>query len=697
MDNERPGVRRVWLRGAFVLCTIWSIAAAALNADPPSQSAAGPEPGEQKTLRVVKFHDQVPGRGDHPDLEATMIRDFARAAHVDIEWVNVFRSAEALERLVDGDADISISPIPIDHNADMRLLSSEPVGLRRYRVIGQQQATIESPLDLAGMSLAVKLSSPMWPYLDQLRSVLGDLRLQVLPDDVDREEILQLVSDGVYDAALLASEAPDRSIVDFPRTKYLFDLTGPQPMSWFTRADRSDLLAEVNAFIRRSHTEYQDPDARLRSFEDVKKQGRLRVITRIDGNNYFLQHGRPKGFELGLARRFAKQYGLRLEVLVARDDDQIVQWLKRGVGDIVTARINENKIYGEPGFTMSREYRHEASVLVSRVNTPLATKEALAGGTLAGYEGSPNITALETFVPEASIIRVSRRVRLGQLLERIENGVIDGAVVDAKQLDAVLKDHPALHAGMSIPNPFRYRWTLRGDDRSLAQAVDTFLQSEYRKSAYNVLERRYADAGQNATDIIGGLSPFDDLLRDYSNRYGFDWRLIAAVMYQESRFNPNAVSHAGAVGLMQLMPKTAQALGVKNLGDPEAAIHAGVKYLNRLRDRFDRYIPAGERTWLALAAYNVGFDRVRRARERARRLGLNPNKWFGNVEVAMRDMAHVKNREPCSCDQTIAYVRAVRSLYYAYRNARGLDKAPALVRASTQEVQSSTDERSVAG
>lgn len=666
---NRHFARGVWLPCAIVLCATLSLppvsVAGATNFSPPQDTVTDP----QQPLRVVKFNDYAQSDSTAEAVEVTMLNDFARGAGVDVEWINVFRSAEALELILSGAADLSISDVPIDRRDDPRLLASEPIGLKRFRIIGRQGDTTDNPLGLAGKSVAVKLSSPMWSYLDRLRGVIEDLRLQVLPDDLTREETLQMVSDGIYDAALVATEAGDSAIEDFPRTKYLFDLTGPQPISWFARASDIGLVAELNEFIARFHTVYNDPEARLRSFDEAKRQGRLRIITRLDGQNYFLKRGRPAGLELGLARRFAKRHGLRLEVLVARDDEQIVQWLRNGVGDIVTARLDADAVYGDPGYTMSRDYRFEPAVLVSRADRPLVNADALTDTTLGAYEASANLEAARRFAGDAArIVPIDQRVTLQRVLEHIENRTVDGAVIDARHLDSVLATHPDLVAGMSIPNPFRYRWTLRGDDPTLATAVDTFMQSVYRQETYNVLERRYGQMRKTATAGFNDISPFDELVRDYADRYRFDWRLIAAQMYQESHFNPDAVSDAGALGLMQLMPATARALGFSDPRDPEAGIHAGVKYLNRLRNRFEKRLPMNSRTWFALAAYNVGYDRVRRARELARARGLDPDRWFGNVEVAMREMSQPGTDFSCRCGQAITYVRAIRSLYYAYRN-----------------------------
>lgn len=680
MDSERVWVERacvavvpaIWLFFLILLAQ----GTAASDVELPAHRSVGtndPTP-PSRSLRVIKFNDYASNNAHRDiELEIKMLRDFANSAGLEIEWIDIFRSEEAFQKLIQGEADLSIGAVPIDRSNDPRLRKSVPIALQHFRVVGRHDEAAENPLGLRGKRLAVKLSSPMWPYLDQLRAVLTDLHVQVLPDDLSRDATLQLISDGTYDAALLASEFGAEPIAEYLHLKYLFDLTGLEPVSWYAREDNIRLVDQLDEFIKRYHTAYNNPDPSLRRFSDIKHQGALRVITRFDGNNYFLRRGQPAGFELELARRFAQQHGLRLEVLVGRDDAQIVRWLRSGAGDIVTTRINERFLHADRAFSMSREYRHDAAVLISSARQPIRSKSDLRGKYIAGYEGSSNIAALADFAQnDGVVIPVDQKVSLALLLERIESGTVNAAVIAGHQLKSALALGNGIIASMSIPNPYRYRWTLRGNDVDLASAVEDFIQSEYRKETYNMLERRYAGRRTKTQSTFSDISPFDALLQTYAERYSFDWRLIAAQMYQESHFDPDAVSHAGAIGLMQIMPATADGLGFQNPDDPEAGIHAGVKYLNRLRNRFDDHIPMDERTWLALAAYNIGYDRVRRARNLAREAGLNPDKWFGNVETAMKEMTRSywesRSGSGCRCGQAIIYVSSIRSLYYAYRN-----------------------------
>lgn len=170
---------------------------------------------------------------------------------------------------------------------------------------------------------------------------------------------------------------------------------------------------------------------------------------------------------------------------------------------------------------------------------------------------------------------------------------------------------------------------------------------------------------------VDKISPYDALVKIHAEQHSFDWRLIAAQMYQESQFDPYAISYAGAEGLMQIMPVTADELGIKELNDPKSNIAAGVKYMKILRDQFERELPLEDKTWFTLASYNAGFTRVKNARALADKMGLNSDRWFGNVEQAMLALSQPyteagKSKHLCRCGQTVVYVRKIKSLYLDY-------------------------------
>lgn len=167
------------------------------------------------------------------------------------------------------------------------------------------------------------------------------------------------------------------------------------------------------------------------------------------------------------------------------------------------------------------------------------------------------------------------------------------------------------------------------------------------------------------------LSPFDDVIRASARRYGLDWRLVAAQMYQESRFDPEARSWVGAVGLLQVMPRTGAELGFSNLADPDENIQAGTRYFAQLLERFESDLPVQQRVRFALAAYNAGLDHVLDARLLAKQKGWDPNRWFRNVEKAMLLLEQARwyrtvRRGYCRGSEPVAYVSHIQTTYDAY-------------------------------
>ncbi|MSR13742.1 MAG: transporter substrate-binding domain-containing protein [Gammaproteobacteria bacterium] len=622
-------------------------------------------------LRVLLLGGDATPPHRNDALEISILADYARNSGRRIEWVPVFRTRELYTRLVRGDGDLAVGALPSELASNPTIASTHPLATERYQLLGRVENTASSPLELAGMKIGIRLSSPLWTYFEKLRRIVPGLQLNALSSDLDRDAALQLIADGVYDATVLPSTIESDDLGNYPRLKRLFDLTDFQPVGWFLRSDNRELLTSLNEFIERYHAAYFEPVKAPRDFAAIKKRGVLRVITRMDPQNYFIKNGSQAGYEFDLVNAFAHANDLQLQVLVADNDVQLVQWLREGAGDIVTSRLDPKAVHGDPGITFSRSYHHAAYAIVSNRASPLLSEGALQSKTVVAYADSAEYRALKSMepVPGLKIVAASPRLPRHQLFERLAAGKFDATAVSADDIQRVLEKHPKLSAGVSIPHTFDYRWLVQGSDRNLLEAINRFLRRSYRQGVNAQLAERYFGITPAATRSRERISPFDDLMRDYAERYSFDWRLIAAQMYQESQFDPDAVSKGGAKGLMQMLPTTAKSLGFSNLTDPKTAIHAGVKYLYKLRQGFDEGVPSSEKTWFALAAYNIGVNRVQGARRAAQKMDLDPNRWFGNVETAM--LRRARPPDGATADrrygQAIVYVRDIQSLYGAYR------------------------------
>ena len=620
---------------------------------------------EQRALRVAKVthHEQIHVHRDF-DVEIQMLNDAAAGVGRTIEWVELATPFELRQSLLQKSADVYISPLPLvtdEKLDDAAIAALDPIGFERYRLVGMANDDISTSAKLENRKVAVKFSSPALPYLRQLKATGTKLSIVVIPDQMSRETVLSKVAEQVFDAAVIATNYRTDYLTGFAELKYHFDITSLHPVSWKVHADNTQVITQINKFLQRYHASYIEDSVR----ETVAGDGIVRAIAEL-GKNYLVENGQPVGFEYDLIKRFAKHHNLRLDILVAKDKEQANRWLKSGIGDIAMSRVVADYEDLDAEFSLSREYHHDIPVVISRSAEEIVTLKQLRSKRIAVGNEARHADTVAAIDEAIEIISLATNANTSQAIEALKAGEFDGLIVSAKLVPELLKSNDNLSAGLSLPIKERFQWAIRKQKPQLHAAVDKFFRQEYRSSEFNLLAKRYkTEPEENANKRI---SPYDQLIRTYAEKYDFDWRLIAAQIYQESRFDPSAVSRAGARGLMQIMPATALDLGLSNPEAPEASIHAGIKYLDGLRSRFEKDVPQSERLWMALAAYNAGFERVKRARELAVSMGLNPNRWFDNVEVAMRKMT--KPDSPvrgCRCGQAIVYVRSIRSLYSAYR------------------------------
>jgi membrane-bound lytic murein transglycosylase MltF len=232
------------------------------------------------------------------------------------------------------------------------------------------------------------------------------------------------------------------------------------------------------------------------------------------------------------------------------------------------------------------------------------------------------------------------------VLELIQAGIVDATIVDDHKANlwAQVFDGIKLQEKLSVNTDGEIAYAMRQNSREMKKVVDGFVKTvRERTKLGNILNNRYL----KSTSWIKKVSPERRmrLLREvmphfktYSGKYDFDWLLIAAQGYQESGFEQSKRSPVGAVGIMQVMPDTAKdpVVGIPNIHESEANIHAGIKYLHFLRERYfnDPAIDDFNQVLFSLAAYNAGPGNMRKSRARAEKMGLDPNIWFGNVEIA---------------------------------------------------------------
>jgi membrane-bound lytic murein transglycosylase MltF len=274
---------------------------------------------------------------------------------------------------------------------------------------------------------------------------------------------------------------------------------------------------------------------------------------------------------------------------------------------------------------------------------------------------------------------VDENIETEQILEMVNSGAVDAAVSDTHiaEIWSEVLENIELHDNAVLRSDSQIAWAVRKDNPELKKSLNSFLKNNKKGSLTgNIFFNRYyknAKKLKNPEKIENWekLNTYKDYIKKFSAEYNFDWLLIMAVAFQESGFDNSKVSHRGAVGIMQMLPSTAadRKINIRDIKKPENNIHAGIKYLDFIRNRYfsDEKIEEKDRIRLTLAAYNAGPAKIRKARNRAEQMGLDPNKWFRNVEIGV---LRTIGNEP------VEYVSNINRYYILYSNiySEPLDK-----------------------
>lgn len=389
------------------------------------------------------------------------------------------------------------------------------------------------------------------------------------------------------------------------------------------------------------------------------------------------------GFEYELAREFADYHGLRLEVVVPPSHRELTTWLLEGRADIAFGFIEPDPRQRRLGIEFSEPYHYARQHIVVHKDDSASSLSELDYRTIFVRHHSGYWERLSRLQEEGagfSLRSTDDAVETEQLIQMVSRGKYKATMADEHLLDIELAKAVQVRSAYATDELVPHAIALRKRNPELKRALDAFVKQMYKSEFYNLTYNKYFKSrrsvqrlarGRVVDALKGQISPYDKLVRKYADHYGFDWRLVTAQMYQESKFNPKAKSHVGAKGLMQLMPRTARAMGVKNSSDPANNIQGGIKYLDWLRDRFNSNLPISERLWFTLASYNAGTGHVQDARRLARQLGHDPDRWFGHTEQAMLLLSkkqysnkarygYVNGNEP------VNYVRDIKQRFEAY-------------------------------
>ena len=615
-------------------------------------------------------------------VERLMLERFAQEHDLVLEWIVSDSQWNLLPDLVAGKGDVIVGQgQSVAGGMNDKLLFTSPWIASRQQVVVRSNTTrIKSLEDLVSRQVALKQSSPVWHLIEDLAAGNATMAIEIVPETMTQEQVMARVASAQYDLTIVDSDFLNGYLPQHPELNVAYNVTSGEPKVWAVNANAEKLQLALNQFLNKNHLEFNIAQVHLDDLPRMLERKILRLITYNSPVNYYFSNGSFHGFEYELIKKFAKAYKMRVDVVLAKSHEEMQQLLLNGDGDIIAASLPTNSIANEK-IQFSAAYDYAAPLIIGRQSdNPLHDIRDLEGRRVVLSAESPYRHLLQRIRDRGinlNIVTAEPGLDTQSMLTMVSRGMYDLTVLDSNKYNNEVAHEYLIKAHFPLSEPSPHAWAMRTDDEQLMIALNKFISEEYRGKYYNTLYAKYIEdpqrwaAGNKFQPQIEQLSPYDDLVRKYAEEYSFDWRLIVAQMYQESRFNPQAISFKGAEGLMQIMPATAQDIGAQNLDKPANSIQAGVKYLSMLRDQFEDDLLLEDRTWFTLASYNAGFGRVKKARELTAKMGLDPNRWFGNVEKAMLALAQPFEKDGemirnCRCGETVVYVHEIRTLYNNY-------------------------------
>lgn len=432
-----------------------------------------------------------------------------------------------------------------------------------------------------------------------------------------------------------------------------------------------------------------------RDFEDIRRSRVLRMITEYGPGTYYIDSGNQTGFEYELVRSFARQHDLALEVIIPGEGQSPYDLLNSGEGDLIASQYSVS-LEREEVVTFTRPYASSDLLLVFSPGVglyPSSLEETAEQGLpISVRRNSVHYEVLHREVEtglDLAIELLDDAMTPERVLMALSDGEIQAAVVDDHIFEALQGNFPELVSGPVLSRGHEKAWAVRSNSSTLLTELNRFLYRHYRLTGQQtdakrstfltVLHRRFFGrngtiasmfdaSGERRHEIIA--SPFDDLVRSVADSAEIDWMMVTALISQESNFIPESKSWAGAVGLMQVIPRFSRET-YEDLYDPEINVREGVRILKEHYDHYG-YLPDEQTRWaFALATYNAGLGHMADARRLAIDMNKDPNSWEDVADALLKLMQKRYNEHArygyVRGIETVKYVNEIQNRLLTYR------------------------------
>ncbi len=416
--------------------------------------------------------------------------------------------------------------------------------------------------------------------------------------------------------------------------------------------------------------------AREDLLDRIEKSGEITVLTQNNAHCSYTYREKPMGFEYDLAKAFSQHLGVKLKVLTPAWD-RLIQALNKGEGHFIAASMTivpsrKKEIDFSNGYL-----RIQQKVIVHTNHPRIKELENLKGKTIHVRRGTSYAERLAELKADGLDINIKlyNDVPTEEFMRMVANREIEVTIGDSNIALLNRRYFPDVKISLAIEEPQLLGWAVKKGEKRLLRKINEFFKKIkkdgtfakiYEKYYANVEIFDYLDLKKYHKRLDTRLPKYEKIIKKAAKKYGFDWRIIAAVIYQESHLDPEARSFTGVEGIMQLTRDTAQEMGIEDRKDPEQSITGGVKYLSYLYGRYNE-AKDPDRLLIALASYNVGRGHVLDAQGIAKERNLNPNSWAALEEILplLRYPKHYKKTKYGYCRGTepVRYINRILTYY----------------------------------
>jgi membrane-bound lytic murein transglycosylase F len=436
-----------------------------------------------------------------------------------------------------------------------------------------------------------------------------------------------------------------------------------------------------------------------KDLDDIKQDGVLKAITVYSSTSYFLYRGQPMGFEYDLLKELAEYLELDLQIIVAQNIDELFTMLNKGEGDIIahglTITRDRKKIahftdylYLTHQVLVQKKPEHWMRMKIHEIQKEIINDPIqLIGDTVSVRKNSSYYHRLINLQDEIGgkihIDTISGNISTDKIIQQVVDGEIEYTIADNNIAEINSSYYPILDIETEMSFSQRIAWAVRKNSPEFLEVVNKWVNNIKKEVDYYVIYNKYFKSPRSFERRIqsefysqntGRISQYDDIIKKYAKKINWDWRFVSSVIYQESQFNPHANSWANARGLMQLMPRTAKELGVKDITNPEENIRGGTQYLQNMWKKWKNIPDSIQRIKFTLASYNCGYSHVVDAQKLAEKHKAETNVWDGQVEQYLLNLSYpeyyndkivkygyVRGIEP------VTYVKQIFKRYEHYR------------------------------